>query len=63
MKRICCTDLWTAILEGRMEWTSDAAGPIVAGWWTRSWVSAEEFILSDIGFVPAMRCPYCDAEI
>lgn len=55
MKRVCCNELWTAILEGRMEWTpvseGDAAGPIVAGWWMNS------------GFLPAMWCPFCGADI
>jgi len=61
MKRICCTDLWDAILEGRMEWTpvseGDAAGPIVVGWF------GKHPQLKGRGFLPAMWCPFCDAEI
>ena len=55
MKKVCCTALWDALMEGRLEWTpvseGDAAGPIVVGEWT------------DWGFLPLFWCPNCGAEI
>lgn len=57
MKRICCRDLWWALIEhrDRLEWTpvseDDAAGPIVVGWWF------------DGGFLPMHWCPYCEEAV
>jgi len=54
MKRVCCSSLFRALVEGRLEWTpvskGDAAGPLVVGRWIR-------------GFVPLHWCPYCGEEV
>ena len=57
MKAVCCSDLFKALIEHRdhLEWTpvsdGDEAGPLVAGWFEK-W-----------GFLPAMWCPFCEAQI
>ena len=57
MKKVCCSDLFKALIEHRdqLEWTpvsdGDEAGPLVAGWFEK-W-----------GFLPAMWCPFCEAQI
>ena len=55
MSRVCCNDLWNAMLNRALEWTpvsdGDESGPLVVGWWT-SW-----------GFLPLFHCPYCGEAV
>ncbi len=58
MKRICCRELWDALIrhEGGLEWTpvseGDAAGPVVVGRMVRH-----------SAFCSLHWCPYCGEAI
>ena len=63
MKKVCCSDLFKALIEHRdhLEWTpvsdGDEAGPLVVGWFEKTRV------MKSPGFLPAMWCPFCEAQI